>query len=83
MFGNLFKRLAPAGPETHRNGPPLYSSFSSEAVTIQYGLVLVAKSQEAPEKNRERKKRAFRHLDESLLNSSLFFFSDVRLGFCK
>jgi hypothetical protein len=35
-------------------------------VTIQYGLVLAssAKSQEAPEKNRERTKRAFRHLDE-------------------
>jgi hypothetical protein len=38
-------------------------------VTIQYGLVLVAKSQEAPEKNRERTKWAFRHLDESLLKS--------------
>jgi hypothetical protein len=31
---------------------------------MQYGLVLVAKSQEAPEKNTERTKRAFCHLDE-------------------
>jgi hypothetical protein len=28
-------------------------------VTIQHGLVLMAKSQEAPEKNRERTKRVF------------------------
>jgi hypothetical protein len=35
-----------------------------KTVTIQHGLVLVAKSQEAPEKNRERTKWAFRHLDE-------------------
>jgi hypothetical protein len=33
-----------------------------------------AKSQEAPEKNRERTKRAFRHFDESLLNSYQIFF---------
>jgi hypothetical protein len=38
--------------------------------TIQYGRVFAssAKSQEAPEKNRERTKRVFRHLDETLLN---------------
>jgi hypothetical protein len=31
------------------------------------------KAKEAPEKNRERTKRAFRHLDESLLNSYIPF----------
>jgi hypothetical protein len=42
------------------------NKFPKKLVTIQHGLVLAssAKSQEAAEKNRERTKRAFRHLDE-------------------